>query len=95
MSHYPWTKDGGQVRHNISLAQKQQFQQCVLPVGFVAGNIRTAELGLLFKFFRESTTVDSHLVPPKSQNWNQITHEIKEFSAIFDQSKDETTEQQL
>ncbi len=73
----------------LTAAEKQRFHQRVLPVGFVTGQIGTAELGLLFRFFRQSEPPISHGVPPTVESWNQLLQEIKAFASLFDHSKDE------
>jgi site-specific DNA recombinase len=73
----------------LQLAQKRRFQQCVLPVGFTAGGIGTAELGLLFRVFRQFQEGNSHEVHLAGETWNQLLQEIKAFAALFDHSKDE------
>jgi site-specific DNA recombinase len=70
-------------------AQKRRFQQCVLPVGFTAGGIGTAELGLLFRVFRQFEEGNSHEGSLAGASWNQLLQEIKAFAALFDRSKDE------
>jgi site-specific DNA recombinase len=60
-----------------------RFQRMVLPVGFVNGKARTAELGLLFQAFRGFAGAESVGVAPVRQNWNRILREIREFSGLF------------
>ena len=50
---------------SLSTPLRQRFQQLVLPVGFVAGQSGTAELGCLFKLFRHFDDDDSTVVPPR------------------------------
>ena len=73
----------------LSAAEKPRFHQRVLPVGFVAGEIGTAELGLLFRFLRQSEPPTSHVVPLTGENWNRLMQEIRAFAAVFDHSEDE------
>ena len=74
---------------SLTTAQKQRFHQCVLPVGFVAGESRTAQLGLLFEVLKHFGTPTSHEVPLTGENWNRVVQEIQAFAALFDHSKDE------
>ena len=76
---------------NLPLAQKRRFQQSVLPVGFVAGEIGTAELGLLFRAFRQFREENSHRGSLTGENWNRLLQEIKAFADLFDHSEDEET----
>lgn len=66
----------------ISPALKQRFQRLILPAGFAAGRIGTAQTGCLFSTFRRSDDSESTLVPPTGQFWNQLTMEIQGFAAI-------------
>jgi len=73
----------------LALAQKRRFQQYVLPVGFTAREIGTAELGLLFRVFRQFEPPNSNVVPLTVESWNQLLQEIKGLAALFDHSEDE------
>jgi len=73
----------------LALAQKRRFQQYVLPVGFTAREIGTAELGLLFRVFRQFEPPNSNVVPLTGENWHQLLQEIKGLAALFDHSEDE------
>jgi len=66
----------------ISPALKQRFQRLILPAGFAAGRIGTAQTGCLFSTFRHSEDSESTLVPPTGQFWNQLAEEIQAFAAI-------------
>lgn len=72
-------------------APKRRFQQLVLPVGFLAGGIGTAEVGLLFRVFQQFEQRNSHEVPLTSGSWNQLLQEIKAFACLLDHSEDEET----
>jgi len=74
---------------SLSVAQKRRFQQYVLPVGFTAGEIGTAELGLIFRVFRQLQNGSTHVVALTVGSWNQLLQEIKAFAALFDHSEDE------
>jgi len=62
---------------------RRRFDHLILPTGFVAGNVRTADLGLLFSFFRASEHTNSPEVALKPLRSNQIVSEIHEFSEII------------
>jgi hypothetical protein len=66
----------------ISPALKQRFQRLILPAGFAAGRIGTAQTGCLFSTFRRSDDSKSTLVASESQSWNQLVKEIQAFAAI-------------
>jgi len=66
----------------IPPALKQRFQRLILPAGFVAGRIGTAQTGCLFSTFRRSDDSKSTLVPRTGQFWNQLAEEIRGFAAI-------------
>lgn len=64
LSDMPATWEG------LPVAEKCWFQHYVLPVGFTAGGIGTAELGLLFRVLRQFREGNSHEVPLTSGSWN-------------------------
>lgn len=73
----------------LPLAQKCRFHRYVLPVGFVAGESGTSDLGLVFRVFGQCEEGNSHEVPLTGESWNQLLQEIKAFAALFDHSEDE------
>lgn len=64
-------------------AFRPRFQRLILPVGFPAGKIGTAELGLLFKAFGQFANSNSSAVALKGKSWNHILLEITEFSDLL------------
>jgi hypothetical protein len=58
---------------------RRRFERLILPGGFVIGNIRTADLGLLFSAFRASTGGDSSVVPRACVRSNRFFEEIQAF----------------
>jgi site-specific DNA recombinase len=70
-------------------AQKRRFHQYVLPVGFAAGESGTADLGLVFRLFRQFQEGNSHVGSLTVENWNQLLQEIRGLADLFDRSKDE------
>ncbi|MCW5976485.1 MAG: recombinase family protein [Bryobacteraceae bacterium] len=64
-------------------AVRSRFQRLIFPVGFIAGNIRTAELGLLFRTFGDFLTGNPHVVPLDLKTLNQIYQELQEFASVL------------
>lgn len=62
---------------------RSRFQRLVLPLGFTAGTIRTAERGVLISAIGNFADTESTVVPLKSKHWNQIAQEIKDFSDVL------------
>jgi len=73
----------------LTVTQRQRFNQCVLPVGFVAGGIGTSQTGLIFRVFRQLEPSTSQEVPLTGATLNRLMHEIQAFAALFDHSEDE------
>lgn len=71
---------------------RRRFEHIVLPVGFVAGRIRTAEMGLLFKVLGDLDGGKTNGVAPIRKSWNQLLAEITEFSDIIRQVQGVETE---
>lgn len=65
-----------------------RFERLLLPVGFVNGKSRTAELGLLFRVFDDLQGTNTNGVARIRKYWNQILCEIQKFSAIFRRETD-------
>jgi hypothetical protein len=64
---------------------RRRFERLLLPVGFVHGKIRTAELGLLFRVFGDFSEGNSTWVAPTGARWNRVLQEILDFSEILQQ----------
>ena len=62
---------------------RSRFDRLILPGGFLIGKIRTADLGLLFSFFRRPVTGASSVVPLACVPSNRIISEIYEFREII------------
>jgi DNA invertase Pin-like site-specific DNA recombinase len=62
---------------------RRRFERLILPGGFVIGNIRTADLGLLFSIFGASAPMKSGVVPFACTGLNPLISEISEFSRIL------------
>lgn len=71
---------------------RSRFDRLVLPGGFRVGRIRTADLGLLFRVFRASTTANSSGVPLECVSSNQILAEIHEFIEVLNGIEEEKPE---
>ena len=62
---------------------RRRFDRLILPVGFVAGESRTAELGLLFRALGDLADGNSNGVPLAGARSNQLLQEIQAFADIF------------
>ncbi len=68
---------------SLSPTLRQRFNRLVLPVGFVHGQIGTAETALLFRTFRGFSTTNSTGVPLTGENLNRVLQEISAFARLF------------
>jgi hypothetical protein len=73
--------------HSIPVGFQRRFNHMVLPVGFVVGESRTAELGGLFRTLGEYPGANSHEVALTGEGLNRITQEIRAFAELFDSLK--------
>ena len=62
---------------------RSRFDHLILPGGFMIGNIRTADMGLLFSTFRASAPADSSGVPLPCVRSNRLISEIHEFREVI------------
>jgi len=62
---------------------RRRFERLVLPVGFVNGQTRTAELGLLFRALGALAGGNSNGVPLAGARSNRLLQEIQAFADIF------------
>jgi site-specific DNA recombinase len=62
---------------------RSRFDRLILPGGFLIGNIRTADLGLIFSTFRASVPTHSSVVALGSLPSNLIISEIHEFAEVI------------
>lgn len=67
----------------LPLPARRRFDHLVLPVGFVNGESRTAELGRLFRLSVDLQREESSVVPPSGNSWNRLLQEIADFAALF------------
>jgi DNA invertase Pin-like site-specific DNA recombinase len=65
---------------------QRRFQHLTLPAGYVFGRVGTAQKGRLFSLIGSPLPVDTNLVPPVGESWNQLADEIKAFAMIFRES---------
>lgn len=65
-----------------------RFVRCLLPVGFVAGEIRTAERALLLKVFGALREEQSTLVALVRKNPNRIWEEITGFASLLREAQE-------
>ena len=63
--------------------RRRRFERLLLPVGFVYGKIRTAEMGHIFRVSGDFSSKDASLVPLGDEALNHILHEIAEFAALL------------
>lgn len=68
---------------------RRRFERLVLPVGFVNGEIRTAELGLLFRAFGGLADGKTNEVALTGKFSNRIIEEIQAFAAVLRRSEPE------
>ena len=69
--------------NSLAPSIRYRFQRLIFPVGFTAGNIRTAQLGLLFNTFGDFARDESTVVPLKGISWNQIYQELLDFASTM------------
>lgn len=62
---------------------RRRFVQLLLPVGFSAGTVRTAERSRLFSIASRSDDGENHVVPFVRKHLNQIWQEIQAFAALI------------
>jgi hypothetical protein len=67
----------------LLLQLRPRFKQLVLPVGFVAGRIRTAQKGRLFSLRDDFRDANSSEVPLTVGSSNQIMNEIRAFADLL------------
>ena len=68
---------------DLTVFRRHRFQRLIFPVGFVTGNIQTAELGLIFRTLGGLSRGESNGVPPTFDSWNQIIAEIQGFWKVI------------
>ncbi len=69
--------------HSLTPPLRSRFNRLILPGGFITGRIRTADLGLLFSFFRTSALTVSSEVSLTSVPSNHFFLEIHAFVEIL------------
>jgi hypothetical protein len=79
-----------QTWHTIHPPSRRRFERLLLPAGFVIGQTRTAELGVLFTLFRRFAAADSSGVPHACVRSNPIVAEIQGFWGVLQGIEEET-----
>jgi site-specific DNA recombinase len=77
---------------DLTVPSRVRFERLIFPVGFIAGKIRTAELGLIFSTKRGILSEENHGVAPTVSDSNQLCEEINEFWRILKGLEDEKEE---
>jgi DNA invertase Pin-like site-specific DNA recombinase len=77
--------------HALREPFRGRFNRMLLPGGFVNGQSRTAQMGLLFSTFGASEPSNSLGVAPTSEELNRLVQEISELQEIFRASRGEKT----
>jgi DNA invertase Pin-like site-specific DNA recombinase len=68
---------------SLQFPLQRRFHRLVLPVGFVFGESRTADLGLIFRAFGDLASGKTNGVPLGGKSWNQIAQEITAFAKLL------------
>jgi site-specific DNA recombinase len=68
---------------SIPVGFQRRFNHMVVPVGFVIGESRTAQLGPLFSTFRQFENANSQGVPLTGENLNRLYQAIQAFADLF------------
>jgi site-specific DNA recombinase len=68
---------------SLPLPLQRRFHRLVLPVGFVFGESRTADLGLIFRAFGDLASAKTNGVSLGGESWNQIMQEITAFAELL------------
>lgn len=68
---------------------RRRFNRLVVPVGFVTGETRTAELGLLFRLLGDLGGDNSHVVPLTGEGLNRLYQAIQAFAELFREVEEE------
>jgi hypothetical protein len=69
--------------NSIPVGFHRRFNHMVLPVGFVIGETRTAELGPIFRALVEPDRTISHEVALTGENLNRLYQAIQAFAELF------------
>jgi hypothetical protein len=73
----------GETWHALSPPLQIRFKRMLLPVGFVVGQIRTAECALIFRAFGNLANAKTNGVHPTGEILNRIIQEIQAFAVLF------------
>jgi len=72
-----------QTWQSIPVGFQRRFNHIVVPVGFVIGQSRTAEIGPLFRVLGDDDRTDSDEVPLTGENLNRVYQAIQAFAELF------------
>lgn len=72
-----------QTWHALPEPLRGRFVRCLMPAGFVAGEVRTAELALLFRVFGTLRDTNTNAVALVGKSWNCFCEEISGFAALL------------
>lgn len=76
--------------NGLPLQRQQRFQQVLLPVGYICGQIGTADMGRLFSTFSRPEGLSATAVASSSTFWNQLIDEIYVLSRLFEDEDDDS-----
>jgi site-specific DNA recombinase len=68
---------------SVTPENQRWFQQIMIPAGYAVGQVGTARKGCLISFLNAPLPVDTHLVPPVGESWNQLLEEIGRLAQVF------------
>ena len=74
--------------NGLRIQPQKRFQELLLPVGYVHGDIGTAALGRLFSVIGRSERLNATGVASSSAFWNQLIDEIRVLSSLFEDEGD-------
>jgi DNA invertase Pin-like site-specific DNA recombinase len=74
---------------SVPVGFRWRFNHMVVPVGFVVGNSRTAEMGLFFRALEASDERNSQEVALKGENLNLVHQAIQAFADLFHSLEEE------
>jgi site-specific DNA recombinase len=62
---------------------QRRFQQIMIPAGYAVGEVGTAPRGRLLSFLCTQLPVDTDLVPPVWESWNQLAIDVQNLAQVF------------
>jgi DNA invertase Pin-like site-specific DNA recombinase len=70
----------------VPIEYQRRFQHITLTKGYIVGRVGTASKGHILSFFESGLPVDTNVVPPVGESWNQLIEEIMSLASIFKES---------